>query len=170
MVQYHLNILEHDGHISRGASKSRSIRLVKEKPTAVSVPLLGVIAAGEPIPVPESGSWDTTPQEIIEVPSDLVHGLDNVFSLKVNGTSMVDALIDNGDIVLLQQAETVEDGEMAAVWLVSESETTLKRVYRNSGRIRLQPANQQMGPLYHDPKNVRIQGKVVGVIRKSQLS
>ena len=168
MVQYHLNILEHDGYIHRDRSIPRSISLVKEKQAAMTIPLLGTIAAGEPIPVPSSESWNIVPYEIIEVPSKLVQGLNNVFALKVKGTSMVDALIDDGDIILLQQAEAVEDGEMVAIWLESEAETTLKKIYHAPGRIRLQPANQQMKPLYYDPHDVKVQGKVVGVIRKAQ--
>lgn len=167
MVQYHLNILEHDGYIDRDPSIPRSVRVVKEKPATMTVPLLGTIAAGEPIPVPLSDSWTAIPHELMGVPFDLVQGLNNVFALKVKGTSMIDALIDDGDIILLQQTETAEDGEMVAAWLEKESETTLKRIYRDSGRIRLQPANQQMKPFYHDPNNVKIQGKVIGVIRKS---
>jgi len=166
MVQYHLNILEHDGYIDRDPSIPRSIRLVKEKAATMVVPLLGTIAAGEPIPVPSSDSWTTIPDEVIEVPSELVQGLNNVFALKVKGTSMTDALIDDGDIVLLQQANTAHDGEMVAIWLENESETTLKRIYCDTGRIRLQPANRQLKPFYHDPNNVKIQGKVVGIIRK----
>lgn len=167
MVQYHLNILEHDGYIDRDPSIPRSVRLVREKPATVTVPLLGTIAAGEPIPVPSSDSWATIPEEFIELPLELARGLNNVFALKVKGTSMIDALIDDGDIIFLQQTETAEDGEMVVAWLENESETTLKRIYRDSGRIRLQPANQQMKPFYHDPNNVKIQGKVIGVIRKS---
>jgi len=168
MVQYHLNILEHDGYIHRDRSIPRSISLVNEKQATMTIPLLGTIAAGEPIPVPSSESWNIVPYENVEVPSNLVQGLNNVFALNVKGTSMIDALIDDGDIVLLQQAETADDGEMVAVWLESESETTLKRIYHDSGRIRLQPANRQIKSFYYDPHDVKVQGKVVGVIRKSQ--
>jgi len=167
MVQYHLNILEHEGYIHRDCSIPRSISLVKEKRTTATVPLLGTIAAGEPIPVPSSESWNIIPYEGIEVPSKLVQGLNNVFALKVKGTSLIDALIDDGDTILLQQAETAEDGEMVAIWLESEAETTLKKIYHDSGRIRLQPANQQMKPFYYDLHDVKVQGKVVGVIRKA---
>jgi repressor LexA len=168
MTQYHLNILEHDGYIHRDRSVPRSISLVKEEQITVAVPLLGTIAAGEPIPVPASESWNAIPYETIAVPSTLAEGLNNIFALNVKGTSMIDALIDDGDIILLQQAETADDGEMVAVWLISESETTLKRIYRDSRKIRLQPANRQMKPFYYDPHDVRIQGRVVGVIRKPQ--
>lgn len=166
MVQYHLNILEHDGYIHRDRSIPRSVSLVREGQALVAVPVLGTISAGEPIPVPSSESWNVVPDEIIEVPSKLVQGSNNVFALRVKGTSMIDALIDEGDIILLQQAETAEDGEMVAIWLESESETTLKRIYHDSGKIRLQPANRQMKPFYYDPHDVKVQGKVVGVIRE----
>jgi len=168
MVQYHLNILEHDGYIRRDRSIPRSISLVSEEQALVAVPVLGTISAGEPIPVPSSESWNIVPDEIIELPLNLVQGLNNVFALNVKGTSMVDALIDDGDIILLQEAGTAEDGEMVAIWLESESETTLKRIYHDSGKIRLQPANRQMKPFYYDPYDVKVQGKVVGVIRKSK--
>jgi repressor LexA len=79
---------------------------------------------------------------------------------------MIDALINDGDIVLMQQAATADDGEMVAAWLKAEEETTLKKLYREPDRIRLQPANATMEPIYADPGNVEIQGKVIGVIRQ----
>jgi repressor LexA len=79
---------------------------------------------------------------------------------------MVDALIDDGDIVLMRHQETAENGETVAVWIESEKTTTLKRFYREVGRVRLQPANVTMQPIYADPDDVSIQGKLVGVIRR----
>ena len=79
---------------------------------------------------------------------------------------MVDALINDGDIVLMQYVNVVDNGDMAAIWLKDEKEVTLKKVYRDTGRIRLQPANSRMKPLYAQPDNVEIQGKVIAVIRK----
>ncbi len=79
---------------------------------------------------------------------------------------MIDAMIVEGDTVLMEQATTAENGEMVAAWLKQEGEATLKRFYLESGRIRLQPANEEMPPIYADPENVAIQGKVIGVIRK----
>ena len=79
---------------------------------------------------------------------------------------MVDALINDGDIVLMQSVNVVENGEMAAIWLKAEKETTLKKVYREPDRIRLQPANSQMKPIYAKSENVEIQGKVIAVIRQ----
>ncbi len=79
---------------------------------------------------------------------------------------MIDALIDDGDIVLMQYVNTVEDGEMAAVWFKAEKETTLKKVYVEPGRVRLQPANSQMQPIYAEPDNIEIQGRVIAIIRQ----
>jgi repressor LexA len=130
------------------------------------VPLLGTIAAGKPIPVPNSDSWVNVPQETLKLATDVVGNSDNIYALRVKGISMLDALINDGDIVIMEATQTTEDGEMVAVWLKDEQEVTLKRIYREAGRIRLQPANQQMEPIYTSPENVEIQGKVVAVIRR----
>jgi repressor LexA len=170
VVDYNLNILEERGHISRHADVSRGIRLLTRTapPENVAiVPVIGVIAAGEPIPVPAPDTWDVAAvSEQMEVPSELTRGKGNVYALRVKGLSMVDALINDGDIVLMQPVNTVENGEMAAVWLKAEKEATLKKVYVEPGRIRLQPANSQMRPLYTAPDNVEIQGRVVAVVRQ----
>ena len=97
---------------------------------------------------------------------DFTQGREGVYALKVKGWSMVDALINDGDVVLMQYVNVVENGEMAAIWLKAEKEITLKRFYAESGRIRLQPANNQMKPIYTAPDNVEIQGKVIAVIRQ----
>lgn len=166
MVQYHLKVLEQDGCIRRDPSIPRSIKPLEFEEGHTNVPLLGIIAAGEPIDVPSSDSWNNIALEMIDVPVEMVKGLHDIFALKVEGTSMVDALVDDGDIIVLQKSEVAQNGEMVAVWLVDQSETTLKRIYHDSEKIRLQPANKQMNPLYFDPGNVRIQGRVIGVIRK----
>jgi repressor LexA len=131
------------------------------------IPIIGQIAAGEPIPVPDNDSWDSTASaDTIEVTRDLTRGREGVYALKVKGSSMMDALINDGDIVLMQNVNVVENGEMAAVWLKEEREATLKKFYAESGRIRLQPANSQMKPIYVKPDNVEIQGRVIAVIRQ----
>jgi repressor LexA len=89
-----------------------------------------------------------------------------VFALKVKGQSMIDALIDDGDIVLMETANSAENGEMVAVWLKDREEVTLKRFYAGKDKVILQPANQTMKPILQNPDNVEIQGKVIGVIRK----
>ena len=167
VVQHHLNMLERQGDIQRDPQVFRSIRLAdKGQPVATrEVPLLGTIAAGEPIPVPTADTWATVPDETVPLTDELLRGREGVYALKVKGTSMIDALIDDGDIVLVQQASTVDDGDMAAVWLKNQQEVTLKKVYREGERIRLQPANEEMKPSYQNADNVEIQGKVIGIIR-----
>ena len=170
VVDYNLNILESRGYLSRHADVSRGIKLLNRTPTAemmVAVPVIGMIAAGEPIPVPTPDTWDVAAvSETMGVPSELTRGKEGVYALRVKGLSMVDALINDGDIVLMQHVSAVENGEMAAVWLKSEKEVTLKKVYVESERVRLQPANSQMRPFYTDPDNVEIQGRVIAVVRQ----
>jgi repressor LexA len=167
VVQYHLNMLEEQGFIHRDPEVFRSIQLVERKREAISrVPLLGTIAAGEPIPVPTSDTWTIIPEETLQLTAEVTKGKKDVYALRVKGTSLIDALVDDGDIVLIQQTSTVEDGELAAVWLKTEQEVTLKKVYHEAGRIRLQPANKQMEPMYYQPEEVEIQGKVIGILRK----
>ncbi|MBN1153168.1 MAG: repressor LexA [Dehalococcoidia bacterium] len=164
LAQYHLNVLEREGLLRRTPGVFRSIQIVRM--TNREVPLLGVIAAGAPIPVPESGNWVDSAEEMLELSRELVGDGGNLFALKVRGRSMIDACVMDGDIVVMEAAQSAVDGDMVAVWLKDEHEVTLKRIYREKGHIRLQPANRQMEPLYVDPDNVAIQGRVVAVIRK----
>lgn len=167
VVQYHLNMLEGEGHIRRDPKVFRSIQLLGRRREALSrVPLLGTIAAGKPIPVPTPDSWTTVPEEALQLTEELTQGKKNVYALKVKGNSMIDAFVDDGDVVLIEQTAKVENGEMAAVWLKMEQEVTLKKVYREAGRIRLQPANKEMKPMYYQADDIEIQGKVIGVLRK----
>jgi repressor LexA len=170
VVDYNLDILEREGYIRRHPGISRGIELITQSPTpgsSLKIPVIGQIAAGAPIPVPAPDTWDTTASsDILEVTEDLTRGREKVYALKVKGLSMVDALINDGDIVLMQYVNVVENGEMAAVWLKNEKEVTLKKVYREQGNIRLQPANDQMQPIYAEPDNVEIQGRVIAVIRQ----
>jgi repressor LexA len=136
------------------------------KKDVVEVPLLGAIAAGKPIPVPGLDTWTTPPEETLKVAADMIGNKSNVYALKVKGTSMVDALIDDGDIVVMEAVPTAENGQMVAVWLKDEQEVTLKKIYREPERIRLQPANKQMKPIYVKPQNIEVQGKVVAVLRR----
>jgi repressor LexA len=167
VVQHHLNTLERQGHIHRDPTVFRSIQLLERKRGAISrVPLLGTIAAGKPIPVPTPDTWTTVPEETLQLTGDVTQGKKDIYALKVKGTSMIDALVDDGDIVLIQPTSKIEDGEMAVVWLKTEQEVTLKKVYHEGGRIRLQPANKEMKPMYYKAGDVEIQGKVSGVLRK----
>ena len=170
VVDYNLDILEREGYIRRHPGISRGIELITQSPapgSSLKIPVIGQIAAGAPIPVPAPDTWDTTASsDILEVTEDLTRGREKVYALKVKGLSMVDALINDGDIVLMQYVNVVENGEMAAVWLKNEKEVTLKKVYREQNQIRLQPANDQMQPIYAEPDNVEIQGRVIAVIRQ----
>jgi repressor LexA len=165
LVQRDLKVLEREGYISRHPGIRRNITLTGRAGDADEVPLLGYIAAGQPIPVPQSDTWHELPLETLGLPAGMASGRSNLYALKVRGLSMIDALIDDGDIVIMQATNTVNNGEMAAVWLKAEKEVTLKRVFRERGRVRLQPANSQMKPVYHHPENIEVQGRVVGVIR-----
>ena len=164
---YYLKILEREGYINRSKRLPRSITFTTGSSELNTVPLLGVIAAGNPIPVPHDDVWVMTPEEAVEVPKNILAGHANVFALKVKGLSMIDALIDDGDMVILTQTKTASDGSMVAVWLRDKQKVTLKKIYHDAGRIRLQPANRLMEPIYCRPEDVEIQGKVIGVLRKT---
>jgi len=170
VVDYNLNILEKKGYIRRHREVSRGIELVTRSPASgaqLQVPIIGQIAAGEPIPVPTADTWDViASSETLEVTKDLTRGREGVYALKVKGSSMVDALVNDGDFVLMEYVNLVENGEMAAIWLKAEKEATLKKFYAEPGRVRLQPANSQMQPIYVEPDNVEIQGRVIAVIRQ----
>ena len=164
VVQHHLNVLEREGRIHRDPEVFRSIQLADRKNT-VSVPLLGTIAAGVPIPVPTAETWRSEALETIELTDEMAQGKE-VYALKVKGLSMIDALIDDGDVVLMEPVSTAENGDMVAVWLKEQQEVTLKRIFLEPERICLRPANKLMEAVYQSPENVEIQGRVVGVVRK----
>jgi repressor LexA len=172
VVAYNLKALQEKGKITRDGKVSRGITVPNLVPAPLpvggmnfTVPLLGVITAGSPLPDPEEVDVKTAEQ--VEVPADLasLEKLKDVFALRVRGQSMIDALIDDGDIVLLRRQETADNGQMVAAMIVDENAVTLKKFYHEGGRIRLQPANSTMDPIYTTPDNVRIQGRVVGVLR-----
>jgi repressor LexA len=168
VVDYNLRILEKNGYMRRDREVSRAIELLEpggRRPRVVAVPIIGTIAAGQPIPVPTADTWQTfDPEETLEVPPDMVGGKD-VYALRVKGNSMIDALVNDGDIVLMEPAPAARDGDMVAAWLKREQEATLKHLHREGPRVRLQPANQAMQPIYTDADNVEVQGRVIGAIR-----
>ena len=170
VVNYNLRILAGGGYIRHHPGVSRGIELLPRSSALkrrLLVPVIGQIAAGEPVPVPTPDTWDVTASsETLEVTEDLTRGREGVYALRVRGLSMVDALINDGDIFLMQYVNVVENGEMAAIWLKEEKEATLKKFYAENGRIRLQPANNQLQPIYVKPDNVEIQGRVIAVIRQ----
>jgi len=168
VVAYNLNRLQEAGYIRRHNDISRGIEILggqQKRKGLVYVPIVGKIAAGEPIPVPASEAGNVIPTEGIEVSEQLTRGRRNVYALRVQGDSMLDALIGDGDIVLLHYVSSAEEGETVAVWLKREHEVTLKKIFTEPNRIRLEPANTQMEPIYTHPDNVEIQGKVIAVIR-----
>jgi len=184
VISHNLKRLEAAGLIEREPRRSRGIRITEaglaflsvadseESPRSadgdlVPIPLLGEIVAGEPIPVPASDFSLMGADETIELARSILKDAGDLYALRVRGDSMIDALIHDGDIVIMRHTRRVENGEMAAVWLRDREETTLKRVYWEGQRVRLQPANPTMGPIYiDDPSQVEVQGKVVMVIRQ----
>jgi len=161
VVDYNLKALERLGHIRRDREVSRAIELVG-RVRMRTVPVVGQIAAGQPIPVPSAETWNAQDfEDAIEVTDQMTKGKDNVFALRVKGTSMIDALVNDGDLVLMEPTSSWDDGDMVAVWLKDREETTLKKIYREGGRVRLQPANTAMEPIYVDAQDVEVQGKVL---------
>jgi repressor LexA len=135
------------------------------------IPVVGRIVAGLPMPVPPSDFSYFDADSMVDVAASLLPGRErgssDLFALEVQGDSMIDAMINDGDIVIMKPANEARNGEMVAVWLNDKDETTLKYFYNENGRVRLQPANPTMKPIYvEDPSTVEIQGKVVMVIRQ----
>ena len=161
VVDYNLKALERLGHIRRDREVSRAIELVG-RTRMRSVPVIGQIAAGQPIPVPSAETWSQEDfEDAVEVPVEVTGNKESVFALRVKGTSMVDALVNDGDVVIMEQAQAAENGDMVAVWLKDRQETTLKKIYYEGDRVRLQPANVTMAPIYVRPQDVEVQGKVL---------
>jgi repressor LexA len=158
-VHKHLTNLQEKGFIRRAWNRSRSVELVPTRGggRAIDLPLLGFVAAGVPIEAIATA-------ETIAVPEDLV-GKRDTFVLKVRGDSMIDEQIRDGDFVVVEDRKTAENGEMV-IALLGGADVTLKKFYREDGRVRLQPANPAMQPLLVAAEQVQIQGVVVGVIRK----
>ena len=160
-VHEHLSNLERKGYIRKSYNESRSIELVgidKSIP-AIELPLLGAVAAGMPIEAIRN-------DETLAVPADMVRRRKDNYVLRVEGNSMIEEQIRDGDYIVVQAQEHAEDGQMV-VALVNGESATVKKLYREpGGRIRLQPANPTMAPIFVDAGAVRVQGVVVGVIRK----
>jgi repressor LexA len=195
VVNYYLDQLKEMGYIERDNRVSRGIRLLKPlnqvadsaraasagfaQTTAnvlqsvsemLQIPLVGRIQAGEPMPVPSSDVSYFDSESMVDVAVSMLPRSEqskDLFALEVQGDSMIDAMVYEGDIVIMKPAQEARNGEMVAVWLNDKEETTLKYFYLEKGRVRLQPANPTMKPIYiDDPTTVQIQGKVVMVIRK----
>lgn len=160
-VHEHLQTLEEKGLIKRKSGKMRAIEVenadVNFNSDGFEAPILGFIAAGAPI------EPYTDPNATMNIPASFVSGKKRTYVLQVRGMSMIEDHINDGDYVIIEQAENASDGEIV-VALLDNGMATLKRFFRESTRIRLQPANSQMQPIF--VKNVRIQGRVVGLIRR----
>jgi len=158
-VHKHLTNLEHKGLIMRKWNFSRAIELVprQKKSAAVELPLLGLVAAGQPIEALESTDTFTVPEEFIR--------RQNTFVLRVKGNSMIDDGIWDGDYLIVEERPSAENGETVVALL--NGEATVKRFYREKGgKVRLQPANESMQPIIARDKDVEIRGAVVAVMRK----
>jgi len=160
-VHEHLSNLERKGYIQRAHNESRAIELlpVPGQSGATELPLLGLVAAGEPIEA-------IAQPETISVPNDLIPRRGACYALKVRGQSMIDDHIDDGDYVVVHNRQTAENGQMV-IALVHGSSATVKRLYREpDGWVRLQPSNDRMQPLRVHEDDLLVQGVVVGVIRR----
>lgn len=190
VVTYYLKQLAEMGLIERDARFSRAVRLTAKIPPApartrlaetarsvsaavddlIRIPIAGRIFASAPVPVPGSDFDYYDAESSIHIARSLLPVREKgtqLFALEVQGDSMIDAMVNDGDIVVMKKTERANNGEMVAVWLNDKDETTLKYFFEEGKRIRLQPANPTMKPIYiDDPKIVQIQGKVIMVIRK----
>lgn len=189
VVNYNLTKLKERGLLERDAEVSRGLRLtdrvaettgqarqavnkaVERVNTAVSnmfrVPLIGNIVAGSPIEVGNGDFSVYDEEDAIELSNSMIPGRhDDLFALRVSGDSMIDAMVNDGDIVIMRKENDARNGDMVAVWL-SDDTTTLKYFYHEGNKVRLQPANPTMEPIYVDRKDVQVQGKVMMVLRQT---
>ncbi len=160
-VHEHLSNLERKGYIKRAYNESRAIEILPSEanPRAIELPLLGSVAAGMPIEA-------LSANETLCVPEDFVRRGGNHYVLRVRGNSMIDEQIRDGDMVVVNERQTADNGEMV-IALINNTNATVKKIYRErDGRIRLQPANESMAPMYVHENDVTIQGIVVGVLRR----
>ena len=170
VVDYNLEKLAQAGYINRRPDVARGIEILDQEGQPVSnaprVQIVGAIAAGSPIPVwSTEGSASSEEFDTVEISPDLQRRHGKLFGLAIKGTSMIDALIDDGDVVIVKPANNADNGEMVVAWLKEEEEATLKKFYAEGDRVRLQPANSTMEPIYCSTDNVEVHGKVVYVIR-----
>lgn len=157
-VHEHVTNLAAKGYIRKAPRESRSIEFPPDAEPSVPLPLLGTVAAGQPIEAVE----DT---ETLAIPGEMVRKGSDHYVLRVSGESMIDEQIRDGDHIVVSARETANDGEVV-VALVGNEDATVKKLYREPGnRIRLQPANPEMEPIVEDADNVRVRGVVVGLLR-----
>ncbi len=183
LVDYYLKQLAEMGYLERVEHVSRSFKILKTfdegknekngistyKQDVLRFPVVGRIVASAPIPVPGSDLAYFDEESYIDIPRKMLppaEPVSDLFVLEVSGDSMIDAMINDGDKVIFRKADEANNGDMVAVWLSDNEETTLKYFYNEGSRIRLQPANPTMSAIYiNNPSQVHIMGKVVMVIR-----
>lgn len=193
VVNYYLDQLEEMGYIERDRKISRGVRVIRPFESALNnplekiqattsqikanvqnllqIPIVGRIVASSPVPVPPSDFSYYDSESVVDIArsmlSEKIADPSELFALEVQGDSMIDAMVNDGDIVVMKNTQKAQNGEMVAIWLSDKDETTLKYFYLENGRVRLQPANPTMKPIYiDDPSTVKIQGKVVMIIRQ----
>jgi repressor LexA len=165
VVNYNLNILQTEGYLTRSGNVSRGIEITKSEDTQ-GIPIHGSIAAGEPIEVPSQESWSSVDAiDSLNLPPEFFSKKKGIYALRVKGISMIDALVDDGDVVIIEPTDYITNGDMIVAWLKLESSVTLKRFYKENNYVRLQPANPLMEPIYVSAENLDVQGKVIGIIR-----
>ncbi len=166
VVNYNLNKLVDAGLIERNKEVSRGIRIQDAMARILpgrGIPILGHIAAGQPITVfPESVETADT----LDLAVDVVSRSEGVYALRVQGDSMIDALVDSGDLVILSAQNTANNGDMVAAWLPDREETTLKYFFLEGNQVRLQPANENYEPIIVPADQVEIHGKVIAIVRR----
>ena len=158
-VHKHLTNLQEKGFIKRAWNRSRSVELMAARTAAraLELPLLGYVAAGAPIEAVAGAESNAVPEGLV--------GRRDSYVLRVRGDSMIDEQIRDGDYVIVEDRRSADNGEMV-IALLNGSDVTLKKLYREQGRIRLQPANPTMQPIYAQPDDVQVRGVVVGVLRR----
>ena len=188
MVNYYLEQLEEMGYIERSENISRSLQIkgaaqekvdqvlghvkqaVEDLSQALTIPIVGRIVASEPIPIPDTDFALFDAESNVEIPESLIPfniQKERLFALEVDGDSMIDAMVNDGDLIIMKPVQEARNGEMVAVRLKDQNETTLKHFYHEGDRVRLQPANPTMDPIYVDSSSdIEIQGSVVLVIRQ----
>lgn len=175
VVNYYLDQLEKNGYIERDRKISRGLRVTGQTPFGemFRVPVLGRIVAGEPIPIPASDFNYFGADDSVEIATSLMPAKEKgkeLFALEVQGNSMIDAMVNDGDIVVMKPTQDAKNGDMVAVWLPDKNETTLKYFYKEKDGYRLQPANPTMKPIIiKKSEPLEIKGKVVMVIRKVEM-
>ncbi|HZD10401.1 MAG TPA: transcriptional repressor LexA [Candidatus Binatia bacterium] len=181
VVNYNLNRLEERGYVEREAEVSRGLKLteqalnlfasarnaLRDAADLVRIPLLGDIVAGEPVQLGNEDFSTYDEDDAIDVSGAMLRNReDDLFALRVRGNSMIDAMVNDNDIVIMQPVNEANNGDMVAVWLPLDNEMTLKYFYREGDQVRLQPANPTMDPIYVHPSNVEVQARVMMVMRQ----